>query len=498
MLRPEVPDWPLSKRLAWVAAFRRAVAANIEPLAAEVQADTGKPVWQTIASDLLPLLAACKWHERRAKKVLRPRGLKGRPLWLASTKPVETRAPVGSVAIIATWNYPLQLLGVQLVQALVAGNSVTVKPSERAPRSQAMLLELAQAPSDRRRLPAGALSVVDATREAGEALLRDNNFDHVVFTGSTGVGREIAQALAPSLTPSTLELSGRDSAFVLADADCKRAAAALWQALTVNAGQTCMAPRRVLVERSALAAFEQALAPFAAGARPVRLIDAAAASRTFSLCEQAIAAGGRSLSGLAEPPVGRDLRPLAIVDCPADADLVAGEHFGPAFAVVPVDSVDQAIDIHRRCDQHLATSIFTRSNRRARSLAPRLGVAAVTVNDCVLPTAHPAVPVGGIGASGWGHSQGEQGLRAVTHAVTVSRTGAIRPPADPPSPARAQQMARAARFLYGGHRGKKLSSPRPASQPATTSAEQPPQAPVTSASDPAPSTETANSSGGLA
>ncbi len=469
-IQPAGPSWAttsLSHRLGWVARFRAGVASSIDDLASLAETELGKPRFETLTADLMPILANAKWFEKRARRVLAPRTLRhGGMIALGQSQTVRREA-LGSVAIIATWNYPLGLLGIQLLHALVAGNRVVVKPSEHAPRTQAALLRLAFEAG----LPDNALSAVEPTREAGEALLRDHAFDHVVFTGSTAVGRTIAAALAPSLTPSTLELSGRDSAFVLADADTNLAARSIWFMVQANAGQTCMAPRRVLVERAAYPQFLRDLGLFVGGARPRKLIDDRSAERTYALAKSAVEAGGRSLSSVLEPPVGAWLRPLAIADCPEDADLVAGDHFGPACAVIPVDSEAHALAIHQRCEQHLATSVFTRRPRQAESrLAPHLGATTVTFNDCVIPTAHPAASIGGVGPSGWGVSQGEQGLLAMTRPVFVSRTHPVlRPPLDEPPPHRAAQMARMIAKLYGA---KKPAAPttKPSTVPAPTPA----------------------------
>jgi acyl-CoA reductase-like NAD-dependent aldehyde dehydrogenase len=438
-------DWPLAERLAWVRRFRIAVARAREELCGLMASEVSKKPWEGLTSDLLPLLAACKWHERHAASLLQPRALSGGAFWQKGVRVRQQRAPLGRVAIIATWNYPVQLLGIQLLQALVAGNQVVVKPSERCPRTHARLLDLAREAG----LPAAALTSTPATREAGEQMLAEHSFDHVLFTGSTEVGRRIASQLAPSLTPSTLELSGRDSAFVLADADAPLAARTLWMIATMNAGQTCMAPRRVLVERGAYAAFCEALRPLASGAYPVELIDEAAAQRAHSLAQDAIQLGGRSASGQLEALRGRSMRPVAVLDCPEQAPLVEGRHFGPAVAVVPVRDLDHALAIHRQCDQHLATSIFTRDVLGARHLAPRLGAKTVTINDCVIPTAHPAASIGGVGASGWGASRGREGLLALTRPVYVSVSGPVlRPSTDAPPTAMADRIAQVVQRWY--------------------------------------------------
>lgn len=412
-----------------------------------------KPRWEAFASDILPLLAACTWTERNAGRLLAPQRVRGGAWWsIGQTHQVE-RVPLGRIGIIATWNYPVQLLGVQLVQALAAGNRVVVKPSERAPRTQALLLDLAR----RAGLPEGTLDVLPATRDAGAAMLQHEEMDHLVFTGSTAVGRRLAEAAARRLLPTTLELSGRDTAFVLADADLALAARTIWNAATMNAGQTCMAPRRVLVESRVYARFLAALAPVAAGARPRRLIDTDAATACFECARGAVAAGGRSLSGVLESPRADAMVPVAVVDCPPDAALFRGEHFGPALAVAPFDGLEEAAGLHAlgAGTQQLATSIFTRGRAAPRELLSALSCSTITINDCILPTADPRATIGGVGQSGWGVSRGEAGLLAMTRAVHIADTSRrFRLPIDTPIPPVASRLVRACLWTYGARSGR--------------------------------------------
>jgi acyl-CoA reductase-like NAD-dependent aldehyde dehydrogenase len=448
----------VERRLAWAAKFRAAVAGDAEVLCGLAEQEVGKSAWETTVSDLAPLLAACRWHERHAASVLGARGLGGAPLFGRGTRVRVEHVPLGRVAIIATWNYPVQLLGIQLLQALVAGNTVVVKPSEHAPRTQERLIQLAESAG----LPAGTISVRPATRDAGRTMLETERFDHVVFTGSTGVGRTIAEQLAGTLTPSTLELSGCDSALVLADADADLAARCIWDAVVLNAGQTCMAPRRALVDRAVYRLFLSRLAPLAAGAKPVRLISREAVERAHGFAAEAVRSGASSLSGVLEPPGadGRSMRPVAIVDCPPDAPLVRGEHFGPVIAVVPVAGLEEAVRLHAGVPKKLATSVFTRSVRLGEELAPRLGSGVVTINDVVLPTAHPGVSITGSGLSGWNPSRGPEGLRALTRAVHVSVTrGLLRPPTGVPSSVQARQVSRFLLWWYGAGRRSPLPPP---------------------------------------
>jgi aldehyde dehydrogenase (NAD+) len=183
----------------------------------------------------------------------------------------------------------------------------------------------------------------------------------------------------------------------------------------------------------------------------------------------AVRAGGRALPAAFDGPDPRSMPAVFVADCPEDAALVEGDHFGPALAIVPVRDLDHALAIHHRIGQHLATSVFTRDPRRAAALAPRLASSHVTINESVMPTAHPAASLGGHGASGWGVSRGREGLLAMTRAVTVSRpSGPVRLPSDAPDAKTLDGLRRFIGFRYGGPGWRRLgaaSDPGPPANP---------------------------------
>lgn len=455
------------------------MVAHERDLTDSITADMGKPAWQALTGDVMTLLAACKWHRKHARALLRDRGVARAWTLLPATRVTLSRQPLGCVAIIATWNYPVQLLGIQLVQALLAGNRVVVKPSEKSPISQLMLLRIARVAG----APRSHLTWTEPTRAAGQSLLErrpaahfdgvspDRNWDHVVFTGSTRVGREIAQWAAANLVSTTLELSGNDSAIVLADADVALAARSIFAGFTLNAGQTCLAPRRVIVHRRVADGLLSELAALVMNHTPVRLADQVGVVRCVRLVEEALSGGppARVLAGSAptvassggsdaregenNPSAGvRDLRPTIVVDPPRESDLVTSarcDHFGPVLAVVPVDSLSEAIAVHRSCGQHLSASVFTRDERAARELAPSLGASLVTINDCVIPGGHPGLAITGHGPSGWGPSRGAEGLLAMTRGLYVSSTGTLRPPVGPLDDAMVGRLRAVLGFVFG-------------------------------------------------
>lgn len=407
--------WAIEDRLAWVRRFRKAVVKGQDDLIALAGEEVRKDAFEALVSDIVPLLSSCKWHERHARRVLRARRLRGGSVWQVGQRHWVRREPLGLVGIIATWNYPVQLLGIQLVQAVVAGNRVVVKPSERCPKTQGRLLEMVREAG----LAEDWLRVLPATREAGAAMLEREPLDHLVFTGSTEVGRVIAAALGPRLVPSTLELSGRDTAIVLDDADIALAARSIGAAVRLNAGQTCMAPRRVLVASQVAEAFAELLREEAGRSTSMRLIDGSKCQARVEICG------------------------------PDDA-LVRGAHFEPVIAVIPCESIQDMLRVHWAVEQHLATSVFTQDVAKASALAGWLGSGTVTINDAVIPTAHPGAPLPALGVSGWGVSRGKLGLLSMTRPVHVSVTSRhVRAPTAPPSAKQAEQVKGFVRWWYG-------------------------------------------------
>ncbi|HEY8504977.1 MAG TPA: aldehyde dehydrogenase family protein, partial [Gemmataceae bacterium] len=337
-----------------------------------------------------------------------------RPLWLWGERDVVHRRPHGVVAVIGTWNYPVFLNAVQIVQALTAGNGVVWKPSEVAPRTAEALHRLLLAAG----YPPELVERLPATREAGPAVA-EADVDHVVFTGSAEVGRKLAARLGERLVGSTMELSGCDAMFVLPDADVRFAARAAWFGAVLNRGQTCLAVRRVFVHRGRYAEFLDRLRPQVEKAEPVALVLDAQREQAERLVRDALASGARRL---VEPPGVADGRfpPTALADARPEMAVCREASFAPLLAVMPFDNLEHALAMDALCPFGLGASVFTANAAQAELLAARLRVGVVTVNDVIAPTGHPATPFGGRRDSGWGVTQGAEGLLAMTVPQSVS------------------------------------------------------------------------------
>lgn len=412
------------ERLRPVRTLRRMLVAECDQLSDAVRADLGKTSDETIGGDILPLADALRFLEREAVRLLRPRRVPRRllPLWLWPQRDIVHRRPRGVVGIIGTWNYPLFLNGVQAAQALTAGNGVVWKPSEVAPNSATVLHDLFL----RAGYPRELFQLLEARRETGRELA-EADVDHVVFTGSSATGQALAATLGRRLISSSLELSGCDAMFVLEDADVNLAARAAWFGATINHGQTCIAVRRAFVHWSIYPEFLDALRPLAANAPSLSQALPSQVEQAERLVQEALEEGGRLLAS-SVPTEGNQCVPKVVIDARHEMALCREATFAPVMAVLRFDSVDDAVTMDRHCRYGLGASIFTRRPDQAAALASRLRTGMVTVNDVIAPTAHPATPFGGVGKSGWGVTQGADGLLEMTTPQVVSvRGGSFRP-----------------------------------------------------------------------
>lgn len=427
LARTAQPGWArrdLRQRLRVVRGCRDALARGAGELAALV-VDSLRQTNDVLASEVLPLADACRFLERHAEHILAPElAAGGGPLWLGRSRVLKRRVPLGVILVVGPGNYPLLLPGVQILQALAAGNAVVVKPAAGGRPVMMRLREMLVGAG----LPPAALTVleedVDAVRGAVEARV-----DKVLLTGSAATGRAVLGLLAEQLTPAVMELSGCDAAFVLPGADPGMAARALRFGMTLNGGRTCIAPRRVFVAAAQGAELEAALAGELAAAVPVGLQEATR-REVESLIDDAHRRGARVIGGFA--PDGRSLQPTLVIGADPGMRALAADVFAPVLTMVAVADMDEALERDRQCPYALGASIFG-PDEAARQLAVRVRAGVVVINDMIVPTADPRVPFGGGGDSGFGVTRGAEGLLELTRShVVIRRPGRFRPHFDPP------------------------------------------------------------------
>jgi coniferyl-aldehyde dehydrogenase len=332
--------------------------------------------------------------------------------------------PLGIVGIVSPWNYPLQLALSPLVDAIAGGNRVILKPSEQTPNFCDLLRRAISETFEE-----DEVAVVLGGPEVAAEFSR-LPFDHLVFTGSTGIGRRVAAAAAGNLTPTTLELGGKSPAIVCPSASMAKAVKAIAYGKFINAGQTCIAPDYVLVPRERIIEFAELIIGEARRAYPdlgpdySSMINERAFDRLTSAITEAEAAGAKVLRHPAPSDRARRvLPPVVVIDAPQDSVLMREEIFGPVLPVIGYDSLADALDWVNSHPHPLALYVFAEDTREQSRVLDHTQSGGVTVNGTLLHIAQEGLPFGGVGASGWGAYHGKQGFEQFTHQRAVFRTG---------------------------------------------------------------------------
>lgn len=348
--------------------------------------------------------------------------------------------PLGVVGIVSPWNYPFQLAVAPVTAALAAGNRVLVKPSELTPAFSALLGQLAGA-----HFAPDELSVITGDAEMGKAFV-SMPFDHLLFTGSTAVGRQVAIAAAANLTPVTLELGGKSPAIFDPSCDLDAAAASVAYGKLLNAGQTCIAPDYLLVPSGQAGIVAAKLATAIARLYPTlrdnpdytaiisdrhhqRLREMITEARDTGADVVEINPAGEELG-----TASRKLLPTLVRNAGPNLRLMREEIFGPVLPIVEYATVDEAIDHVNRADRPLALYWFGRDSGNRQRILHETVAGGVTINDCMLHLVQENQPFGGVGASGMGAYHGEWGFRTFSKQKPVflqsrlSAGGLLRPP----------------------------------------------------------------------
>ena len=394
--------------------------------------DVGKPRLEGWATDLGVTASEIKLLRKHVAKWARPRRA-GLPLTAMPGRARIQPEPLGTVLIIAPWNYPVQLLLEPLAAALAAGNAAVVKPSELAPATSAVLTDLL-----RHHLDADAVQVVEGGPQVATELL-EQRWDHIFFTGSTKIGRVVAEAAAKHLTPVTLELGGKSPAIVDRSANLEVAGRRIAWGKFLNAGQTCIAPDYVLVDetvqdeliehiRTAVSAFygEDPMA----SADYARIVN----GRHFDRLSGLLGGGGEAVIGGTTDADERYISPTVLVDTPADAAIMEEEIFGPLLPVLPVASVAEAIDRVNARPKPLALYVFAGDDDVVDDVLARTSSGGVCVNHTLMHITPPELPFGGVGESGSGRYHGRSGfdtfsnLKSVLRKPTFPDTALLYPP----------------------------------------------------------------------
>lgn len=435
-------------------AFRGLLAGHSVRLAQASGGARPRPLAETLTAEVIPLADACQFLEREARSILAPckLGRRGRPLWLNGVRTEIRREPLGVVLIIAPSNYPLFLPGVQMLQALAAGNAVLLKPGAKgtaAARAMADLLHHAGLDHRLAQVLPESPEAVRGALEGGAA--------KVLLTGSAGTGAAVLADLAPRLIPATMELSGCDAVFIRADADLDLAVRALCFGLRLNQGATCIAPRRIFVDRSIATEFEGRLASAFSTDGPDEKPLALKAG-LHSALNDALAQGAHLLSGKLLP-TGDCLPPLVVAGASTSMRLLHEDVFAPIMSLVTVTDDHEALEMSRQCPYALGATIFSRDETAARKLATHVRAGLVIINDLIVPSADPRAPFGGRDRSGFGVTRGAEGLLAMTVPKVISlRRSKFLPHLDPLRPDDATMFQNFLLATHGGGLSKRLGA----------------------------------------
>ncbi|MDE1146783.1 MAG: coniferyl aldehyde dehydrogenase [Azospirillaceae bacterium] len=432
------PYPPAERRQDHLAALERALVRRQDALVQAVDADFGgRLAHETLFAEIFVTLEGFR-HARRHLKGWMRRRRRSVPLTLGPGRAWVQPQPLGVVGVIAPWNYPLMLALTPLAGALAAGNRVLLKPSELTPRTTALIADIvAEA------VPADMATVVSGRAEVG-ARFGCLPFDHILFTGSTRVGRLVMKAAAENLTPVTLELGGKSPALVLPGADLASAAIDIAYGKFTNAGQTCVAPDYALVPRGQVADFVEALAqavpayfPAQEGVSAMSAVFGAAGRQRVADMVAEARARGAVVRELGPPVPGIGIGPAVVLDPPDDITLSREEIFAPLLPIVPYDDVDQALAYIRARPRPLALYLFGRDRAVIDRALLTTAAGGVVVNDTLIHVAVEDLPFGGIGPSGMGRYHGRDGFDTFSHLKAVfDRKGPrldrlVRPPLKP-------------------------------------------------------------------
>ncbi|CAD6888351.1 unnamed protein product [Tilletia controversa] len=444
--------------------------------------DTGKSAIDAAFGEILTTCSKLEWTIAHGERVLAPEKRPGN-LLLMHKQCWVYHEPIGVVAACVSWNYPFHNVLGPLIAALFAGNAIVLKASENVAWSSHFFIEAVRTILDRLGFPQDVVQLVTCWPEHADALTTHEDIRHITFIGSEPVGKLVAAAAVKHLTPTVIELGGKDPAVILPSADLKYFNSTFLRAVFQGGGQNCIGLERFIVARSILPEFlslvktrvealrcgsylDDALAgPYASKTGDIdvgAMINPARFEELEGLISNAVQkgaevlVGGRRL-GQTKWKAGAFFAPTLITGVTRDMRIAQEEVFAPIMLVMPFDTIDEAIEIANSTRYGLGSSVFGAKREECQYVAKRLKSGMVNINDFGVSYLAQSLPFGGVKASGYGRFGGSEGLLGLTDAKAVTedrffrtlRTG-IPPPLDYPLQARSWPFVRSlVEFAYG-------------------------------------------------
>ncbi len=391
---------------------------------AALQADFGcRSAHETRIVEVLGSLATIKYLSKRLRKWAKPRR-RHTSIWFLPGGNKVVWQPKGVVGIMSPWNFPVHLTVAPLASALAAGNRVMIKMSEHTPHTTALLKNLIG-----QTFPRNRVAVIDGDAELSQAFA-GLAFDHLLFTGSTAVGRAVMRAAAENLTPVTLELGGKSPAVVDTDYSVKEAAARIVWGKLFNAGQICIAPDYAFVPHDKVELFQKHALAKAARSYPElvgndqftavinddnyrRLQDLVADAETKGATIQSVPLPDGAGSGERKFPL------TLVTGISEDMRIAREEIFGPILPILPYRTQEEVVSYINRRDRPLALYVFGKKRKRVRHLLSQTVSGGVSINDTLLHYLQDDLPFGGTGHSGIGSYHGREGFETFSHKKAV-------------------------------------------------------------------------------
>lgn len=446
------------------------IVERMDDICAAVVADSGKTFENALLGEIMPVCNKIRWLIRYGEKHLRPEKVPS-GLLLHKKGRIEY-LPLGVVACIVPWNYPFQNIFGSFIAPLMAGNAVVIKASEAVAWSTGLFQTLIDEAFRREGFSPDTVRIINGFGETGAALVRAR-VQKILFIGSVGNGRRIIEGSAVHLTPTVMELGGKDPMIICDDADLDHAVHSALGGCFINLGQNCIASERIIVldgihDRFVAAFAERAGAlrqgaPKAPGTFDVGAINTRQQIQVIDdLVRDAIARGARPLCGGHLPAgPGQFYPPTVLAGVTPDMRIAREEIFGPVALIFRARDDAEAIAIANGTDFGLHSSVFTRNRARGERIAAALDAGATCVNDFGLCYLNQDLPFGGVKYSGFGRMNGRDGLRSYTNAKAVLTDRlpfAVPPKLFPVTPGAYAKARHTIRFLYARGIGARLGA----------------------------------------